>query len=422
MSNIDQTEVLVAGAGPVGMLTALLLAQNGIKTRIIDQESRTAGHSYSCALHPRSIQLLHQAGLAADAVEFGRRIDSVGFYEGNERRAEAKLSELPVEYPFALVLEQSALENLLEQRLRQAEVRIHWDHRLANLEMDDRGATATIEKLGMTGKGYGVPGLESGVKEHLQARAKFVVGADGPNSLVRTRLGIEFERAGAPQHFAVYEVEAGGGCGHEARVVLDDTAASALWPLSESRCRWSFQVTPAEVSDDFPQKERDRMVVVERPSEQDGLHQLRQLLNDRAPWFQNQIQEIVWTADVQFEPRLARHFGQDLCWMAGDAAHQTGPVGMQSMNIGFLEAADLADALTRILRKGGSKDLLKEYDRAHWGEWSRLLGFKTGATTTDKAAEWARRRAARIVGSIPASGADLACLLKQLGIDFVSGS
>ena len=132
MSNIDQTEVLVTGAGPVGMLTALLLTQNGIKTRIIDQESRTAGHSYSCALHSRSIQLLHQAGIAADAIEFGRRIDSVGFYEGHQRRAEVKLSELPVEFPFALVLEQSALENLLEQKLRQAEVRINWDHRLAS--------------------------------------------------------------------------------------------------------------------------------------------------------------------------------------------------------------------------------------------------------------------------------------------------
>ena len=245
--------------------------------------------------------------------------------------------------------------------------------------MDDRGATAIIEKLGMTGKGYGVPDFQAGVKQNLQARAEFIVGADGSNSQVRTRLGIGFERAGAPQHFAVYEVEAGGVCGHEARVVLDDTTASVLWPLSETRCRWSFQINPAEVGGDFPQKERDRMVVVERPSEQDGLHQLRRLLNDRAPWFQNPIQEIVWTADVQFEPRLARQFGQNLCWLAGDAAHQTGPVGMQSMNIGFREAADLADVLTQILRKGGSRDLLKGFDRAHRGEWSQLLGFKTGA-------------------------------------------
>ena len=418
MPNMDETEVLVAGAGPVGMLTALLLTQNGIRTRIIDQESRTAGHSYSCALHPRSLQLLQEAGVTSDALEFGRRIDSVGFYEGSERRAEVKLSELPGQFPFALVLEQSALENLLEQKLRQADTRVAWDHRLSNLDMDESGAVAAIEKLGMTGRGYGIPDFQPGVQERLQTRARYVVGADGSNSLVRTRLGIGLERAGAPQHFAVFEIEVGETCGHEARVVLDDTMASVLWPLSDTRCRWGFQVNPRQEGDDFPQKERDRMVVVEAAGEQDGLHLLSRFLSDRAPWYQSPIKEVVWTTDVQFEPRLARQFGQDHCWLAGDAAHQTGPVGMQSMNIGFLEAADLVDALTRILRKGGSKDLLSGYDRAHRGHWSRLLGFSAGAASADTAAGWARRRAARIAGSIPASGADLTLLLKQLGIDF----
>jgi 2-polyprenyl-6-methoxyphenol hydroxylase-like FAD-dependent oxidoreductase len=119
---------------------------------------------------------------------------------------------------------------------------------------------------------------------------------------------------------------------------------------------------------------------------------------------------------VQFEPRLARQFGRDLCWLAGDAAHQTGPVGMQSMNIGFLEAADLAEMLTQILRKGASKDLLKGYDRVHRAEWSQLLGFKP-APAAEASADWARRRAARIAACIPAAGAELTTLLKQLGIE-----
>jgi 2-polyprenyl-6-methoxyphenol hydroxylase-like FAD-dependent oxidoreductase len=403
------------------MLTALLLTQNGIKTRIIDQESRTAGHSFSCALHPHSIKLLHQAGIAADAIGYSRRIDTVGFYEGNERRAEVKLSELPVEFPFALVVEQSALEDLLEQKLRHADVRIDWNHRLANLEMDERGATATIEQLGMTGKGYSVPDFEAGVVKNWQTRAEFIVGADGSNSLVRGRLGIRFDNAGAPQHFAVYEIKAGGVCAHEARVILDDTTA-VLWPLSDTRCRWSFQINSTPERDDFPGKERDRLIIVEPSGEQDSLHQLRRMLNDHAPGFQSPVQEVVWATNVQFEPRLARHFGRNLCWLAGDAAHQTGPVGMQSMNTGLREAADLADALTQILRKGGSRDLLREYNRAHRSEWQQLLGFKPGGPSTDKATEWVRRRAYRIVGSIPASGADLACLLQQLGIDFQPAS
>ena len=394
------------------------MKQNGIDTQIIDQESRTAGHSYSCALHPRSMELLRQAGLANEAVQLGHRITTVGFYEGSARRAEVRLSELPIEFPFALVLEQSALENLLEQKLRHAGVKVLWSHRLANVEMDEHQATATIEKLGTTGKGYGVPDFDVVVEKSLQARAQFMVGADGSNSMVRRGLGIGFGHAGAPQHFAVYELEAGGVCGHEARVVLDETRSSVLWPLSDTRCRWSFQVEPDKAGDDFPRKDRNRLQMVESPGEQDNLHLLRRLLSERAPWFQNPLQEVVWSTDVQFEPRLARHFGRNRCWLAGDAAHQTGPVGMQSMNIGFREAAELARLLTQILRQSGPTDLLEGYDRAHRGEWQKLLGFKAGGPATDAAPEWVRQRAARIVGSIPASGADLTSLLKQLGIQF----
>jgi 2-polyprenyl-6-methoxyphenol hydroxylase-like FAD-dependent oxidoreductase len=400
------------------MFTALLLAQDGIKTRLIDQESRTAEHSYSCALHPCSIKLLRQVGLAYEAIQSGQRIDSVGFYQENARRAEVRLSELPMEFPFALVLEQSALEKLLEEKLRQVNVTIDWNHRLAGLEMNDRGVTATVEKLVMTGKGYGVPDFAVSVEKSVPAHARFVVGADGSNSLVRRQLGIEFERAGDPQHFAVYEIEASGVCGSEAKVVLDDSSTSVLWPLSEARCRWSFQVAPDKAGEDFPQKERNRMVVVESPSEQDSLHRLHRLLEDRAPWFENLVEDVVWATDVQFEPRLARQFGRDFCWLVGDAAHQTGPVGMQSMNVGFREAADLARALTQILRKGGSAESLRGYESVYRCGWRQLLDFTTRTPVMEAATEWARQRVDRIVGSLPASGADLICLMKQLGIDF----
>ncbi len=370
------------------MLTALLLTRNGIKTRIIDQESRTTGHSYCCALHPQSIEFLQQVGIADEAIHFGRRIKTVAFYEKNERRAEIKLSTLPAIYPFALVMDQGALEKLLEQKLRQSDIRVQWNQRLAGFEMGDSGTTATVEGLSMTGKGYGVPDFEMGVDKVRKARADFIVGADGTNSLVRAKMGIPFERVGAPQHFEVYEIEVGEPCGEEVRVVLGDSSSGVLWPLSETRCRWSFQVSPVAEGEDFPQKERDRLVIVEPPSEQDHLHRLNQLLWEHAPWFKNPVREVVWSAQVQFEPRLVRHFGRKFCWLVGDAGHQTGPIGMQSMNMGFREAADLARVLTEILRKGGSHDLLKEYDRTRYSEWVHLMGFRPGAIPFEQASEW----------------------------------
>ena len=88
MPNSSQTEVLVVGAGPVGLLTALLLTRHGVRTRVIDEESRTAAHSYACALHPASLRLLERVGIADEVIELGRRVENVALFEGNERRAQ----------------------------------------------------------------------------------------------------------------------------------------------------------------------------------------------------------------------------------------------------------------------------------------------------------------------------------------------
>jgi 2-polyprenyl-6-methoxyphenol hydroxylase-like FAD-dependent oxidoreductase len=87
-----RTEVLVVGAGPVGLCTALLLAEAGLETVIIDREQRTAARSYACALHPASLELLDRLGVTPALLDLGRRIPKVGFYEGTARRAELDFS------------------------------------------------------------------------------------------------------------------------------------------------------------------------------------------------------------------------------------------------------------------------------------------------------------------------------------------
>ena len=166
MQREDRTEVLVVGAGPVGLFTALRLAGSGLRVQLIDQEPRTAGRSYACALHSRTLQLLNEEGLAGEAIERGQRIETVAFYEGAKRRAEVKLSRLPTQFPFVLVLPQSVLEDLLEKKLKErCGLRVHWNHRLAGLEMKDGAATATIEEMALAGKGYIAPSFEMEVKK-----------------------------------------------------------------------------------------------------------------------------------------------------------------------------------------------------------------------------------------------------------------
>src|SRR5215471_2758927 len=238
----DKTEVLIVGAGPVGLLTAVILADSGINVRIIDREERTATRSYACALHPRTLELLQKVGVVETLLEQGRRIQTVAFYDGETRRAELDLNRLTGDFPFLLILPQSALEKALEQRLYQAgRLSVHWNYRFDHLQADEDDVLAMLERLGGTATGYIVPHWETVVMRRFGIRTQFVVGADGQNSLVRRRLGIEYERLSGPQSFAVVEFSSDREAENELRIVLDDSTTNVLWPLPGNKQRWTIQ-------------------------------------------------------------------------------------------------------------------------------------------------------------------------------------
>src|SRR5262249_25374403 len=155
----------------------------------------------------------------------------------------------------------------------------------------------------------------------------------------------------------------------------------------------------------------------EAPSENDSRHHLQRLLRERAPWFEGEIEQLGWSTGVQFQHRLADEFGRNRCWLAGDAAHQTGPIGMQSMNLGLQEAAGLAANLKKILREQAPLELLQTYNSRGRAVWQRLLGISGGLKPTAQAQAWAKERCAQISTCIPASGEDLTHLLNRLGLD-----
>ena len=244
-----------------------------------------------------------------------------------------------------------------------------------------------------------------------------MVGADGQNSTVRQRLGLAGDKAGAPEFFTVYELETEADLPPEMRIVFHEQTVSVLWPFAPRKCRWTFQWSQADTPSDFPQKDRNRFTIAESPGEKDSRHQVQRLLAARAPWFQAGVRDVGWGSDIQFEHRVARQFGRERAWLAGDAAHQTGPVGMQSMNLGMREGAALAAKLKQILREKGSPDLLEAYTLEHRTEWEQLLGLKGDPKAAAATAPWVRQHCARMLPCLPATGPDLALLLRQLGLE-----
>src|SRR6187397_749892 len=139
MAAARQTDVLVVGAGPTGLVAALSLAKAGLSVEIVDEAWRPAGHSYALALHPRSLALLDELGVAAAAVGQGRKLPSLTLLAGDEARVSLRCGDADERFPYLLSLPQSALERLLWEALDRARVKVRWSHRLASLEPDGDG-------------------------------------------------------------------------------------------------------------------------------------------------------------------------------------------------------------------------------------------------------------------------------------------
>jgi len=390
-------EVLVVGAGPVGLVVALFLQQHGVRVEIVDTHHRTTQHSYALAIHPRTLRILDEAGLSDGLIGAGRKLTKVAYYEGRERRAEIDYSALATKHPYLLVIRQSLLERAAEEALRLKKLKVLWGHRLQSLTAEGAALRAEVAELDQVATGYPVARTESLVVRNETIRPMFVIGADGHDSAVRRMTDIEMAQHGEGQVFSVYEIEATGELPAEVRVILDPDFTSVYWPLEDGRCRWGFQIQDASGHDA-------------------SMARLEQHLAARAPWWTSRATQIYWSTLALFESRLTRSFGKGSVWLAGDAAHQAAPVGVHSMNSGLVEARELAARMSRILRAGGAPSLLDEFAIQAHEQWQWILGAGRAVRALPRADLWVRQNGARIRACIPASGDDLEPLLEQIGL------
>jgi len=410
----QETDVLVVGAGPVGLVTALSLADVGVKVRIVDEERRVAAHSYALALHAESIRLLKRLGIATEQFAQAYRVHTAAFYDESRRRAALRLGDAGSTDTSVLVLRQDVLEGLLERRLEELGVHVEWNHRVGYLEPEHDRVSVMIDEREKVSSGYAVAHTSWSIRKTRKLRAAYVVGADGHRSRVRESLGIEYETAAAPVHFAVFEFQSDYDAGGEMRIVLGDDGAGVLWPLADGYCRWSFQLDES----DLPSASREKSRLAVRIGEQTFAHLspdlLSMLIKRRAPWFDGSLGDMKWSMAVRFENRLAQSFGIERCRLVGDAAHLTGPVGVQSMNVGFREAAELARLMADVLGGCSSPDSLDDYAARRMEEWRFLLGLEAGLRATDETDRWVAGHAREMLSCIPASGSSLVRLAAQL--------
>jgi 2-polyprenyl-6-methoxyphenol hydroxylase-like FAD-dependent oxidoreductase len=414
-------EVLVAGAGPVGMFAALALAKRGIHVHVVDSALQPGMHSYALALHPRSLELLRDVGLHEAVVAESYPVHTIALFDQTQRRAEVRVGDGTANSCLA-VLRQDVLEELLEAALEVAGASVSWSHRLSRAVTGENAVNATIETLEKESRGYAVSHTEWVVAGSKDVSLRFVIGADGNSSWVRRMLRIGFPEVAKAQYFAVFEFPSDVDLRNEMRIAFSEGTTNVLWPLPEGRVRWSFELPSYGARD--PRREKDRFAIQLEAGDYPILaeEQLRALLAERAPWFTGSIGEIEWRIVVRFERRLAESFGRERMWLAGDAAHLTGPAGVQSMNSGLAEASDLADIIERTVRGQDSAGAFEEYDRKHMRNWRALLGLRGGLQPTGPTDPWVAANASALLACLPAIGPELAVLAGHLKLELAASA
>jgi len=415
-------DVVVVGAGPVGLVSALTLKKRGLSVAVIERDDRPGTHSYALALHERTQYLLSELGVSSGLWNQGYHVNRINFANETGVASTLTLQSDETHHDGLIVVGQDRLETYLVEALDREGVAVKWSNRLAGMEETADGIELDVESMVEGLSGYASARLEWQVDKAYRIRAKYVVGADGHFSYVRRWMKIPFEKVARVSSFAVFEFRTDLDLDHAATVVMTEGGDSMMWPLPGGYCRWAFEVEDGDGSRGHD-RDKDRLFVQIGSSGYRVLEssQLTAFLSKRAPWFTGSIGSMRWRMIVHFEKRLVESFGRGRIWLAGDAAHLAAPVGMQSMNIGMLESHELGLTLSRILSgHETSEEALNAYNEDRLDEWRSLLGLSTQLVPAAGAVGPVSQFPDRVLGCLPCGRDRLASLAGSLNLEVAS--
>jgi len=386
----ESVDLLVVGAGPVGLLAALAGAEHGLAVALLDQFPRGFSPGRGCLLHGDSLGLLASYGLLEMLRARGRLLDQLVI-----RTNDGSVLRLDLEHP-VLALTQDDLEEILRAELKRRGVVAQAPRQASSLEQTTSEVEVRVLQRELVR--YGSPALYSDWETQSSGsiRAKFVIGADGYDSRIRAALGIETLDLGNTESFAMFDFDTVTVL-KELCLSFEGELMSSLLPLPGARIRGGFQI--------------DREL-----SETPDLERLRELLRRRRDPTSPEPTALGWSSVTHFERRLTRHFGRGRVWLAGDAAHITAPFGNHSVNAGLEEADALVRRMADCIAGRATPETLEEYGAERQREWHKLLGVNVSFDVLPHAPRWLIPHARRLVPALPACGSRLTTLLERLGL------
>ena len=338
MVSIDNFQVAIVGAGPVGLCAALALAESGVSVQVFEAEEAITQDLRASTFHPPTLDLLEPLGVTAQLLAQGLICPhwQVRLHPAGERAVfdMAALKD-DTAHPYRLQCEQFKLSRILLQRLAVFDhARVLFGCAVQALEQDADGVSLSLS-------GDAPP-----------VRSQYVIGADGARSVARRAIGATFDGETYPEttilattRFAFEDAMPG-----LSNVTYCWREGAGNFSLLRVPGRWRVSIYPPEG------------MPAEQALSDDEIERALQAIVPRA-----QCYEVLERRAYRVHQRVASHYGAGRIWLAGDAAHLNSPAGGMGMNGGVHDALNLANALVRVLHgdTGGVAplELLARYER-----------------------------------------------------------
>jgi 3-(3-hydroxy-phenyl)propionate hydroxylase len=337
---MDEFDVAVIGAGPVGVICALALARQRHSVLLVEAEPSVNRSPRAATTHPATLEMLAELDLVTDVIGSGVVARYFQFWDRPSGRKIAEFDHQILSkdtpYPFVVQCEQHKIANLGLARLQtMSNVSVAMQTRASGFTDDGERVTLALA-------------LPNGTERRITA--SYLVGCDGGRSFVRKGLGVEFEGFTHPERFIVlttpFDFEAEKGFCYR-NYFSDPDEWANLFKVAGDDLRGLWRVVfPTGINETDEQALSDSAVQ----------HRLQKFFPLGRPY------EVAHRNIYNVHQRVAASFRRGRVMLAGDAAHVNNPIGGLGMNFGIHDAVSLAASIDAVL-KGETESGLDAYDR-----------------------------------------------------------
>ena len=382
MTDYD-VDVLVVGAGPVGLTAALSLARWGVSVRVVDAATGPATTSRALGVHARSLEIYDQLGILGDIAPHGTRVNAFIRHQADRAmRVDFEFGGLATRFPYMFNIDQVITERVLRGHAAAAGAEVEWNTRLESFEHDDDGVTAVLDSSDGSGAG------------RETVRARYLWGCDGGHSTVRRTL--ELPLAGEAAHTWLIA---------DAIVHTD---------LDRDGVHWLFPGGGALMAFPFPDPGKWRLLDTTGEGEPERPEQIARQFSTKmsqALGRDTVVESPSWASKFTIQQRAVPRMHVGRCFVSGDAAHVHSPASGQGLNTGIQDAYNLAWKLGMVVHGHADATLLETYDaervpigRALLASTGKVMDTAMVDTNTGDTQESDRDFARQLIGNMSGLG------------------